>query len=61
MLQPKTFFKDFEKNDDSELVCNILEYKICDPEFRFYNVLNLPKAVRGQRKKCRKQRNIVKA
>lgn len=52
---PKTLFETFGQNDDAKPVCSIVEYKICDPEFRFYNVLNLPKAVRGQRKKYHKK------
>ena len=47
----KALFHTFGKSSDQNKGQNILEYKIQDPFFRFYNVFNLPKAVTGQRKK----------
>ncbi len=41
----------FRQNGNQQGKSSILEYEINDLGFRFYNVLNLPKAVRGQRKK----------
>ncbi len=49
----------FSKNDELKPVSSIFEYKINDAEFRFYNVLNVLKAVRGQRKKIKKINCLV--
>ncbi|MBP6892682.1 hypothetical protein KBB68_03830 [Candidatus Babeliales bacterium] len=59
--QSKTLIEIFDQNSDQADICDILEYKICDSEFRFYNVLNLQKAVRGQRKKHYKKIKQIKA
>lgn len=41
----------FGSFDGSHKCSHIISCSIKDPEFRFYNVFNLPKVVRGQRKK----------
>lgn len=49
--QSKTLLEIFDQTSQKEQKCPIFEYTIQDDGFRFYNVLNLPKAVRGQRKR----------